>query len=145
MLFYAHLKFTDSLLSLKYLVLFKRSCPKVFRISFLILQDSSKCVYSDLCGISLDKMAKCCINSPIFRAMLYDLQGHCHEIFDIRFFSSNNPPGPLILGLKPFLILLRICEYCHLFNRPFSCMRCQWHHMHDNVLLGWSPYIYIFL
>jgi hypothetical protein len=39
------------------------------------------------------------------------LKGQCHEIFDPRFFSSNNPPRALIHGLKPFRIWLRILLY----------------------------------
>jgi hypothetical protein len=36
------------------------------------------------------------------------LKGHCHELVDPRFFSSNNSPWALIHGLKLFCLWLRI-------------------------------------
>jgi hypothetical protein len=36
------------------------------------------------------------------------LKGQCHEIFDPRFFSSNNPSRPLINTLNYFRFLFRI-------------------------------------
>jgi hypothetical protein len=38
------------------------------------------------------------------------LKGQCLDIFDLCFFHQTIPSGPLINGLKPFRIWLRICE-----------------------------------
>jgi hypothetical protein len=46
------------------------------------------------------------------------------------FFHQTIPPGPLIHGLKPFWILLRIRRDMIDFQTQKSCMRCQWHRMH---------------
>jgi hypothetical protein len=55
------------------------------------------------------------------------LKGECHEIFDLWFFHQTIPPGPLIHGLKPFCIWLRIREDIRLRNRQFLHQQCQWH------------------
>jgi hypothetical protein len=50
------------------------------------------------------------------------LKGTWHEIFDLCFFHKSTPPRPIIHGLKPFWIWLRIRE-----ENPMSSQRCQWH------------------
>jgi hypothetical protein len=44
-------------------------------------------------------------------------------------------PWALSQDNKVFLILLRVREDVPLCNRRFSCMRCQWHHTHNNVFV----------
>jgi hypothetical protein len=60
------------------------------------------------------------------------LKGHCHEIFDPRFFSSNHTPGPLIHGLTPFRICLRIRRdnrhYSSFSGVNDTAQRHRWNH-----------------
>jgi hypothetical protein len=43
-----------------------------------------------------------------FLQILECLKGQCHEIYDPWFFHQSIPLGPLIHGLKPFQIQIRI-------------------------------------
>jgi hypothetical protein len=72
-----------------------------------------------------------------------NLKGQCHEIFDPRFFSLNNTPWAPDSRAKASLILLRIRRDMIDFRTQKSCMRCQWHCMHENFLLG-SPFKFIY-
>jgi hypothetical protein len=46
------------------------------------------------------------------------------------FIHQTIPPGPLIHGLTPFWILLRIRRDMINFRTQKSCMRCHWYRMH---------------
>jgi hypothetical protein len=63
-----------------------------------------------------------------FQIGVRDLKGQCHEIFDLWFFHQVIPP--LIHGLKPFWILLRIRRDMINFRTQKSCMRCRWPRIH---------------
>jgi hypothetical protein len=49
------------------------------------------------------------------------------------------PPGALIYRLKPFWIRRSMIE----FRKQKSCIWCQWHRMHKDILLG-SPFKFIY-
>jgi hypothetical protein len=59
-----------------------------------------------------------------------DIQQFCYVLHFYAHLKGqcNNPPPPcpLIHGLNPFGILLRIREDIRLWNRRFSCMQCHW-------------------
>jgi hypothetical protein len=47
-------------------------------------------------------------SKPSVNSVLCFLKEHCPEMFNHRYFHQTIPPGPLIHGLKPFRIWLRI-------------------------------------
>jgi hypothetical protein len=57
---------------------------------------------------------------------IFQVKCQCHEIFDPRLFSSNNPPRALIHGLKPFRTWLRICRVIRDNSLQIRIPRCQW-------------------
>jgi hypothetical protein len=71
------------------------------------------------------------------------LKGQSHEIFDPRFFSSNNPHyRALIHGLKPFRIWLRI----HRENRVRNRQNCTFFlEFPFNIYVYIYIYMYLFL
>jgi hypothetical protein len=70
------------------------------------------------------------------------LKGQCHEIFGPRFFSSNNTPWAPDSRAKAFLNSDSNSPRYDRFKTQKSRMRCQWHRMHENFLLG-SPFKFI--
>jgi hypothetical protein len=71
------------------------------------------------------------------------LKGTVSRDFRASVFSSNNTSRPLIHGLKPFWILLRIRRDMIDLRTQKSCRRCQWHRMQKNLLLC-SPFKFIY-
>jgi hypothetical protein len=51
------------------------------------------------------------------------LKGQCHEVFDPQFFHQSIHPGPLIKGLKPFQIYIRIHEDIHIFKNACGVIK----------------------
>jgi hypothetical protein len=107
-----------------------------FKISGSIKGDA-KCftaveIAQHLVGILVYSLKKCCKNYNFQPLSLYR-KGPRHEIFDVWFFHQTTPLRPLIHGLKPFWICLRIREENRLRNRWFlsplwhaHTQRCQW-------------------
>jgi hypothetical protein len=71
------------------------------------------------------------------------LKGSVTRFLTLRFFHQTIPPGPLIHGLKPCWILLRVRRDMLDFRTQKSCMQFQWHRMHKKFFLG-SPFKFIF-
>jgi hypothetical protein len=72
------------------------------------------------------------------------LKGNCHEIFDPRFFSSNNLSyRALIHGLKLFLTWLRVRRENRFENCQNLIPRCQWHRW-IRLFCQSSPLIFTF-
>jgi hypothetical protein len=69
-------------------------------------------------------------------------KGKCQEIFDL-FFHQTKPTVAMIHRLKPFWIPLRIRRDIKYFRTQISCILCQWHSMHGNILLC-SPFKFIY-
>jgi hypothetical protein len=65
------------------------------------------------------------------------LKGQFHEIF-----HQSIPPGPLIHRLIFLTSDLYSRKNILLFNHWFPCLRCQWHRIHEIILLD-SPHKFI--
>jgi hypothetical protein len=85
------------------------------------------------------------LNSPtiLYVYIKSRFKSQCHEIFDSRFFPSNNTPWAFDSRGKAFLNSASNSPRYDRFRTQKSCMRCQWHRVHEIFLLG-SPFKFIF-
>jgi hypothetical protein len=133
-----------------FIYLNKRSCGVIDTACIFYFFPYHRCFAYDFRFRSSPKVCLCmhsniCANSNLYSGAqdgCFDkkkkrgskISWHC-----LVFFHQRIPPGPLIHGLKPFWILLRILRDMIDFRTQKSCMRCQWHRMHENLLLD-SPF-----